>query len=157
MLAAVFRGLGETNLERHALAKVAAADADSIEAYLRLMQLDSDAKDWSGVAENAERYLAVNPLVRPPYVYLADASDALNQAPPAIRAYQAMLLLDPPDPADVHFRLARLLRQTGDVSAKRHVLQALEEAPRYRDAHRLLLEIESAAPAGTGPNPPATP
>jgi len=157
LLAAVFRGLGETNLERHALAKVAAADADSIEAYLRLMQLDSDAKDWSGVAENAERYLAVNPLVRPPYVYLADASDALNQAPPAIRAYQAMLLLDPPDPADVHFRLARLLRQTGDVSAKRHVLQALEEAPRYRDAHRLLLEIESAAPAGTGPNPPATP
>jgi hypothetical protein len=56
-----------------------------------------------------------------------------------------MLLLDPPDPAEVHFRLARLLRKAGDPAAKRHVLQALEEAPRFRDAHRLLLEIAGDA------------
>jgi hypothetical protein len=50
-------------------------------------------------------------------------------------------LLDPPDPAEAHYRLARLLHQAGDPAAKRHVLQALEEAPRFREAHRLLLEI----------------
>jgi uncharacterized protein HemY len=52
-----------------------------------------------------------------------------------------MLLLDPPDPAGVHFSLARLLHKQRDDAAKRHVLQALEEAPRFREAHRLLLEI----------------
>jgi len=46
----------------------------------------------------------------------------------------------------VHFRLARLLRQRSDPAAKRHALQALEEAPRFRDAHRLLLEINGDLP-----------
>jgi hypothetical protein len=40
--------------------------------------------------------------------------------------------------------LARLLHQAGDPTAKRHVLQAIEEAPRFRDAHRLLMEIRRA-------------
>jgi len=41
----------------------------------------------------------------------------------------------------VHFRLAKLLHSEGDPRARRHVLQALEEAPRYREALRLLMEI----------------
>jgi hypothetical protein len=41
----------------------------------------------------------------------------------------------------VHFRLARLLHEDRQPSAKRHVLLALEEAPRFRTAQRLLLEI----------------
>jgi hypothetical protein len=40
-----------------------------------------------------------------------------------------------------------------DPAAKRHVLQALEEAPRYREAHRLLLELAHANPTST--NAPA--
>ena len=31
--------------------------------------------------------------------------------------------------------------RAGDPAAKRHVLQALEEAPRFRAAHKLLLEL----------------
>ncbi len=150
LLAEVHRALGETNLERQVLVKLAALDADALDAFSRLMELDSAAERWPAVVENADRHLAVNPLSAQPYRHLARAQDALGQTIPAIKAYQTMLLLDPPDPADAHFRLARLLRPSDDASAKRHVLQALEEAPRFRDAHRLLLEISRAKETGDG-------
>ena len=51
-------------------------------------------------------------------------------------------MLDDTDPADVHYRLARLLQQQGKRDeARREVLKSLEEAPRFLDAHRLLLEL----------------
>jgi hypothetical protein len=50
-------------------------------------------------------------------------------------------VLDPPDPAVAHYRLAKLLHEKHDPAAKRHVLKALEEAPRFRDAQKLLLQI----------------
>lgn len=144
LLAEVHRGLRETDLERAALAKWADGDADALEAYQRLMELAESDRNWKVVAHNADRFLAVNPLVPQPYRFLARASEELGESPQAISAYRKVLLLDPPDPADVHFRLARLLHQTNDPGAKRHVLQALEEAPRFRDAHRLLLELPRA-------------
>ena len=39
-----------------------------------------------------------------------------------------------------HFHLARLLREHEKPEAKRQLLMALEEAPRFREAHRLLLD-----------------
>lgn len=142
-MALVCRQLRETEEEQAALVKLAAIDDTALEAYARLMELAALRKDWKMVLENTERYLAVNPLVPPPYRALALASEALDQTAPAIQAYRLLLRLDPPDPAEVHYRLARLLHQTGDTGAKRQVLEALEEAPRFRDAHRLLLQINS--------------
>jgi tetratricopeptide (TPR) repeat protein len=163
LLAEAHRGLNEIDEERSALNKLARIDADATEAYLRLMELDAKRTDWAGVNRNAQRFLAVNPLVSQPYRYLAQVGEETAQPQDAIKAYQTLLLLDPPDPADVHFRLAKLLYQTHDPAAKRQVLEALEEAPRFRDAHRLLLQIagkqkekaeeESLAP----PIPPAQP
>jgi hypothetical protein len=50
--------------------------------------------------------------------------------------------MSPLDEVDLHFRLAQLLQKQGDLpAAKRHVLQALEEAPRFRAGHEKLLEI----------------
>jgi tetratricopeptide (TPR) repeat protein len=146
LLAAAYRGLNETNEEREVLSKLAVLDADATDAFLRLMELGEAAKDWPSVVQNAERFLAVNPLLPQPYRHLARASEELDRTDAAIQSYQKLLLLDPPDPAEVHFRLARLLRKTGDPAAKRHVLQALEEAPRFREAHRLLREIEAGTP-----------
>ena len=152
LLAAAHRSLNETNQERQVLEKFATLEAEATDAYLRLMELDESVKNWEGLRDNAARFLAVNPLVPQPYRYLARASEALEQTATAVEAYRNMLLLDPPNPAEVHFRLARLLRQQGDAGgAKRHVLQALEEAPRYRDAQRLLLEIEQASNETTAP------
>jgi tetratricopeptide (TPR) repeat protein len=156
LLAGVHRELNETNEERQTLIQLAALDSDNTEAYARLMEMDDARGDWEGVAVNAERFLAVNPLLPLPYRELAKASEQLDHGGPAIRSYQRLLLLDPPDPADVHYRLARLLHKSGDAAgAKRNVLQALEEAPRFPDALRLLLEIEGPTEASNTGQPPA--
>ena len=146
MLAEAHRGLGDTNAERQVLASFARRDDEAIDAYGRLMELASESKDWGEVATNADRYLAVNPLAASAQRYLADAAEQLHDAASAIEAYRALLELDPPDPAEVHFRLARLLHRRGDPAARRHVLDALEEAPRHRAALELLLEINRASP-----------
>jgi len=155
LLAAACRELNQTNEERQVLSKLAAFDADAADAFLRLMELGEAAHDWPAVTQNADRLLAVNPLLPQPYRCLARASEELDNTDAAIHSYQRLLLLDPPDPAEVHFALARLLRKTGDPSAKRHVLQALEEAPRFRAAQHLLLEIDGEASHEKNPIDPS--
>ena len=50
----------------------------------------------------------------------------------------------------MHYHLAKLLREAGKPDeARREVLRSLEEAPRFREAHQLLLElVEHGPPAG---------
>ncbi len=150
ILAEVHRRLGNTNDELRVLTQLAGIESDVVDAFQRLMELNRDRRDWAATARCAERFIAVNPLIELPYRYLAEASEALGQREPAIQANRTLLRLDPPDPAGTHFRLARLLHEGGDPSAKRHLLQALEEAPRFRDAHKLLLRM-------TGTNRPPAP
>ena len=140
-LALAERELGRTNTEAAVLTRFAALDDQAPDAYIRLMQLAANTGDWATVLTNAERYLAVDPLVPPPYRFLARASEALDEIQPAIQAYRALLQLDPPNPAEVHYQLGRLLFRQHEPEARRHVLEALEEAPRYRDALRLLRKM----------------
>jgi tetratricopeptide (TPR) repeat protein len=142
LLARVYRELNDTNAERAALVKVASLDSDMLDTYLRLGQIGSSANDWDLVYESAQRALAVNPLVPQPHRFLAQSAEARERDAEAITANRILLLLDPPDPAETHFRLARLLHKQHNPEAKRQVLQALEEAPRFRDALRLLREIQ---------------
>ena len=82
-----------------------------------------------------------------------DASEQATNRKPAIQAAYSLLALNPPDKAGAHYRLAKLLHATGDPEAKRQVLMALEETPRFRDAQRLLLKLveqrPDQPPAGT--------
>jgi tetratricopeptide (TPR) repeat protein len=144
-LASTHRELGETNAERQVLTQLAQKDDRAPDVYLRLMELATQDQDWPAVITNAQRYLGVNPLVPAPYRYLARASEATAELPMATEACRALLLLDPPNPAEVHFQLASLLQKQGSPEARRHVLQALEEAPRYREALRLLRRMSSPA------------
>ena len=158
MLAMAHRGLGELEEERKTLETLSALSADSVDAYLRLMQIGAEKEDWKSVEANGDRYLAVNPLLPQPYRFLALALEANDKSDAAIDAYRVMLRLDPPDPAETHFRLARLLHEKKDPASRLHILQALEEAPRYRDAHKLLLSIvgdekPKVPPPAAGPSP----
>jgi len=142
LLARAYRGLNETNAERDALLKWVSLNADAVDAYARLSEIGLSSGDLKLVYENSRRSLAVNPLLPQPHRYLAQSAEGVGQDDEAIRANRTLLLLDPPDPAEVHFRLARLLHKKQQPDAKRQVLKALEEAPRFREAHKLLRELQ---------------
>ena len=144
LLSVVYRKLEEPRREREVLEVLARDSADAVDAYLRLAELAAAEKQWTQVMGYAQQYLAVNPLIVAPHRYLAQAAEAAGDVDTAVLAYRTMLLLEPADPAEVHFRLARLLNSRGNPAAYRHVLMALEEAPRYRDAHALLLAIKKS-------------
>ncbi len=142
LLANVYRRLSDPKAEHAALDALTARDGNAGPAYLRLIELDEAAGDWKGVARNARRLLAVNPLIPAPHRKLATASEHLGDRDQAIAAYRALALLDETDPAGIHYHLATLLRDEGKTDdARREVLKSLEDAPRFLDAHRLLLEL----------------
>jgi tetratricopeptide (TPR) repeat protein len=151
LLASVHRALGETRDERRVLSEFAGRDREATDAYLRLMELATVDRDWPEVRLNAERFLAVNPLLAAPYRHLAQAAEGTGDAGAAIRAFRALIRLDPPNPADAHYQLARLLESVDPADARRHVLQALEESPRHRPALQLLLRMPPCAPASAKP------
>jgi cellulose synthase operon protein C len=63
--------------------------------------------------------------------------------PGAIREYTAVVALNPLDKAGAHFKLAQAYYASGQRDkAEESVLAALEAAPGYRPAQKLLLEIE---------------
>jgi tetratricopeptide (TPR) repeat protein len=142
MLAGVHQQLGETEAERAVLIQWAQRSADATDAYLRLMQLDSANEQWAGVLEQGERYLAVYPMLGEVHRLMAQAAQALNRQEEAVASYKHVLALDPSDPAHIHYQLARLLIGTDSTQAKRQVLDALADAPRFRDAHQLLLQMQ---------------
>ncbi|MCF7974059.1 MAG: tetratricopeptide repeat protein [Phycisphaerae bacterium] len=141
MLAQVYRQLDETQEERAVLMQWIQHSADATEAYLRLMRMDAKEGQWASVLEQGERYLAVYPMLGEVHRLMAQAAQALMRPDQAVASYENVLALDPADPAQVHYQLARLLVDKDSTQAKRHVLEALADAPRFREAHQLLLQL----------------
>jgi tetratricopeptide (TPR) repeat protein len=150
LLALAHRKLDETAEERKVLDRVAALSSDAQVAFLRSMELAAAAGDWQAAAVSAERVLAVRPMTANAYRSLGRALEERGAtdkqaAEGAVAAFRNVLRLEPADPADVHLRLARLLRRRDPKAARRHVVDALAEAPRFREAQRLLLELHGEA------------
>ncbi len=130
--------------ERQVLERfVRLADAPS-SALRRLLELQSAAKDWNALSETARRLRAINPLLSELHRPAAEAAEQLQKPDDAIAAWRSLLAIGTPDRAEAHFRLAKLLIPVSPLVAKRHVLESLERAPRYRAAQDLLWEL--AAP-----------
>ncbi len=136
------RQMNQADQEVELLRLFAARSADAMSVFLRLMELDAKAGRWPDVLVNAARATALNPFLKTPQQSIARALEATGSAEAAIAAYNRLLVLEPDNPADVKFRLARLLRGKDDATAKRHLIDALVLAPRFRDAHQLLLEMQ---------------
>lgn len=142
LLSEVHRELKDTAAERQTLEHLAALTDDDVDVFARLIELATKSEDWSAVKKYADRWLAVNPLMPVPHRAASAAAEALHEDATAIESYQALLLLQPFDPAEVHLKLATILQRTGELPlAKRHALLALEETPRFRAAHERLLAI----------------
>ena len=141
-LALGYRELGNSEKEIEALERLAALDADDVDLFTRLLEIYSANENWEKTKFYARRLLAVNPLIVSPHRYLALAAEKTGDDAATIESLSVLANLNPLDPADLHFRLASALHRTKQLAkAKRQVVMALEQAPRYRDAHTLLLKI----------------
>ncbi len=158
MLARIHRELGEAAEEREALETLATMTDDRIDLLDRLTQVALEAKDWEAARKYGIQWLAINPLQAEPHRRLARAAAELKDFPLAIESRTALLRLDPFDKAQSHYELAAILHAQGDrPAARRHVLAALEETPRFRAAQKLLLEIVGTAPDATPADVPPPP
>ncbi|MDZ4699691.1 MAG: tetratricopeptide repeat protein [Rhodothermales bacterium] len=94
------------------------------------------------------RSLDVDPYDRDVLGRLAEGYLEVGQTAGAVRARRAILGLNPVDRSEAYYLFALSLLADGQQSqARRAVLQALELAPGYRDAQKLLLRLVDE-PAG---------
>jgi tetratricopeptide (TPR) repeat protein len=88
------------------------------------------------------RLLAVDPLDEELHVRLGGLLLEAGDAAGAIREYSAALALKPHDAAAAHYNLARAYRAANRLeNAREELLLALEIAPGYRPAQKMLLEL----------------
>ncbi len=89
-----------------------------------------------------EQALYADPLSAELHRRLGELYLELDQAPAAVREFRVLLALNPTDRAEAHYLLAEALLRQGDrESARREVLLALEIAPGFEQAQRLLLKV----------------
>jgi cellulose synthase operon protein C len=130
---------GMEQLERYA--EVGGRDPDTLD---HLADLQAEAGDKRGAARTLERLNYVYVRDEHAHQKLGDLELELNNPTAAIREYQAVLAGKPVDPAGAHFQLAKALQAAKrPAEARDEVFSALELAPEYKPAQKLLLELSN--------------
>ena len=130
--------LGRAGERVAVLRRIAEGEPSAMAVFQELVDQDAAVRDWSGVRLNAARALALNPFLPGPQRALAEAAEALGDTPAAVAARERLLRLDPGAAARHHYQLAVLLRTGDPARGKRHLLESLALAPRFRAGHELL-------------------
>jgi tetratricopeptide (TPR) repeat protein len=108
----------------------------------QLATLEEEAGQPKKAAAALDRLNYIYPEDQELHKRLGDLWLAQNNVSGAIREYQALLALKPLDQATSHYQLAQALRMANRLDqARDEVLLALEAAPGYKPAQKLLLEI----------------
>lgn len=143
LMAELHHRLGNRDEEKRAHQQLAAIDDDAASSFLRLIELEAEDENWDAVRTYSERLIAVNPLIAAPYAGLARAAEQFGNPSLAVEVLQVLLKLKPVDRAGTHFRLATQLLKLNEHSvAREHLLEALELAPRYREALQMLVDLQ---------------
>ena len=129
VLADACKGLNDPIGERAALLKLYSLDANRSEAAVRILKLDTSD------AQSADRVLETNPFQDQAYRSLAKANSTQKD-------YASLLALEPRDATRLHYQLAVILKDSDPEAARRHVLQALEDNPRFKLALELLVSLK---------------
>ncbi|MEM7699365.1 MAG: hypothetical protein AAF236_13290, partial [Verrucomicrobiota bacterium] len=139
--ARALRAKGEFTAETAVLEKLAELSAEAYLTYQRLIEVNFEREAWAAVLTNSERSLAINPFTVSTHWCRGCALVAEGREAEAVTAFERTLALSPPNPSEVRVRLGGLLKEESPDEARRHVLDALADSPRYRDGHTLLLEL----------------
>ena len=109
----------------------------------KLASLEEELGQPKEAAATLDRINYIYPVDEGLHRHLGDLWFAQANYPGAIREYTAVVALNPLDKAGAEFNLAQAYYASGQRDkAEESVLAALEAAPGYRPAQKLLLEIE---------------
>ncbi len=141
-LAAAFRAKGDEARLMDILERFLAVSEHGVTEARELATLFIGIQDQEKARYYLERSLQISPYDREVYSQLADMYVEAGAYERAVRARRAVLGLNPIDTAEAYYLYASaLMLDQRPAEARRAVLQALEEAPGYREAQKLLLEI----------------
>jgi cellulose synthase operon protein C len=120
-------------------AKQSGRDSEATKQYAKLLEEAGKLKE----AEAAlDRLNFVNPLDADLHDKLGALYMKTNDAGAAVREFAVLVALHPIDAAGSHYNLAKAYQAQGQKDkAREEVLTALEAAPDYRPAQKLLLEV----------------
>jgi tetratricopeptide (TPR) repeat protein len=146
-LAAAYRNAGRFDDERRTLDKLVSLADDALPALTWLAELAIADEDWTSLGAYAEKILAIQPLGPTGYRFAATAAQRMRQPDDELRALSVLRRFDPVDPAGLDYQMAQAKSELGQTQqATDHLVDALREAPRFRDALRLLRQLHPDEP-----------
>jgi len=116
--------------------------ADDIGAATRLFDISVETGDFVQAVDIGRMILAIDPSQPSILRSLADVAIAADETTLAEQCLRALIELDSSQAPRWRYRIAQLLKSTDIVEARRQVLLALEETPRFREGLAFLLELE---------------
>ena len=117
-------------------------DETAVEPLSKAAEIYRRRKDWSDEEKALELSIYIDPYDSRLHGWLAEAALESQNWTAAIAACQVLLGLNPPDPAEAHYNLARAWLGAGKkAEAKKETLRALEIAPTFEKAQLLLLKL----------------
>ncbi len=136
--------LGDKKGAAEALASYKKMGGESPEMLTKLASLQEEAGDNKASADTLDRINYIYPENETLHRHLGELWLAQDNNSGAVREFKAVLALKPLDKASAQYALAKAYFAQGDKSkAEESVLAALETAPGFRPAQKLLVEIES--------------
>jgi Flp pilus assembly protein TadD len=146
VMASADKELGDEKAEVKILTDYEHAGGQSPDTLKRLAALESKAGNDAEAAATLERVNYIYPVKDEALHHrLGDLLYAQKKYDAAIREYAALVASNPGDKAGAEFSLAQAYFAAGQKDkAQDSVLAALETAPGYRPAQKLLLEIQES-------------
>jgi cellulose synthase operon protein C len=142
LLADAYTAKGDKDAARKQLEKYNEVGGRDPKLVEQLATLEEEAGQPRKAAAALDRLNYIYPEDQELHKRLGDLWLAENNVPGAIREYQALLALKPLDQATSHYQLAQAFRMANRLDqARDEVLLALEAAPGFKPAQKLLLEI----------------
>jgi tetratricopeptide (TPR) repeat protein len=123
--------------------KIGGRDPESLKLLSKTLE---EAGRTAEAADALNRLNFIYPMDADAHASLGSLWLVQNNVKGAIREFAAVVAKNPQDPAQAHFDLARAYHANKqDEQAKEELLAALEAAPGFRPAQKLLLELSTTA------------